>query len=294
MGRGMHQHSLDIIDTAIGILKDIQPTTVRSVCYQLFTRGLIANMGKNETAKVSRLLTLARERGDIPWGWIVDETRGIEQAPQWGDGAAFIDSVMPQYRKDYWQEQHYHVEVISEKGTVRGVLAGVLDEFGVPFRVMHGFASATVANDMAKAIVSCDKETVLLYAGDWDPSGLYMSQVDLPERLARYGAGGKRFGLIRTVLNNRDVDSGKLPSFEADTKRGDARYEWFVQHYGTRCWELDAMNPNDLRQRVRNSIETFLDMDAWNHMIDIERAERDSIETVMGAWKRVMSTAPGK
>ena len=46
MGRGLHQQSINIINTAIDVLEDIQPTTVRSVCYQLFTRGLIASMGK--------------------------------------------------------------------------------------------------------------------------------------------------------------------------------------------------------------------------------------------------------
>ena len=35
------------------------------------------------------------------------------------------------------------VEVWSEKGTIRGVLKPVLDEYGVGFRVMHGFGSAT-------------------------------------------------------------------------------------------------------------------------------------------------------
>jgi hypothetical protein len=32
---------------------------------------------------------------------------------------------------------------------VRGVLRTVLDEYGVGFRVMHGFASATAVHDVA-------------------------------------------------------------------------------------------------------------------------------------------------
>ncbi|WP_225934378.1 MULTISPECIES: hypothetical protein [unclassified Cupriavidus] len=285
----MHEVSKIIINAAIDVLAEIRPTTVRSVCYQLFTRGLIANMSKNETAKVSRLLTGARERGEIPWHWIVDETRGVEQAAQWRDGVSFIDSVMSQYRKDYWREQPYHVEVLSEKGTVRGVLASVLDEYGVAFRVMHGFGSATVLNDMAGAIASRDKPTVLLYVGDWDPSGLYMSQEDMFDRLIAYGAID--FTLQRIALTEADVKRGDLPYFEATTKTGDARYQWFVQRYGDRCWELDAMNPNDLRQRLDDSILEYLDVDAWNHMIEIERAERESMEGFMGQWKRTFGAS---
>jgi hypothetical protein len=47
------------------------------------------------------------------------------------------------YRRDFWQQQPERVEVWSEKGTIRGVLQPVLDEYGVGFRVMHGFGSAT-------------------------------------------------------------------------------------------------------------------------------------------------------
>ncbi|RAR51473.1 hypothetical protein C7401_13713 [Paraburkholderia unamae] len=287
MGRGMHRQSLEIIETAIEILETIKPTTVRSVCYQLFTRGLITDMSKNETAKVSRLLTVARERGEIPWDWIVDETREVERVPQWSDGTSFIDCALRQYRKDYWQDQPYHIEVISEKGTVRGVIAAVLKEFGVPFRVMHGFASATVANDMAESIKTRQKNTVLLYIGDYDPSGLYMSEVDLPERLDRYGA--LDYDLHRIALTQADIEDGDLPNFDAATKHGDTRHAWFTQHYGWKCWELDAMNPNDLRERVTGAISAYIDAAAWSHMVDIERAERESMQTVMGEWTRVMT-----
>ena len=82
-GRGMAQKSLDLIDACRGILEEIQPTSVRSVCYQLFTRRLIPNMSRSETAKVSRLLVTARETGAIPWSHIVDETRAAERVNGW-------------------------------------------------------------------------------------------------------------------------------------------------------------------------------------------------------------------
>ena len=78
----------------------------------------------------------------------------------------------------------------SEKSTVEGVLQPVLDELGVTFRVMKGFGSFTSVMQAAEDsndLASNQKTTVALYIGDWDPSGLYMSEVDLPTRLARYG-----------------------------------------------------------------------------------------------------------
>ena len=42
----------------------------------------------------------------------------------------------------------------------------------------------------------------------------------------------------------------KLRFFAAESKVGDSRYRWFVDRYGERCWELDALSPVVLRQQV--------------------------------------------
>jgi hypothetical protein len=44
-----------------------QPITVRGIAYKLFVANLIASMAKNETARVSRLLKIARA-GHHPLG----------------------------------------------------------------------------------------------------------------------------------------------------------------------------------------------------------------------------------
>jgi hypothetical protein len=109
------------------ILSEIQPASVRAVGYQLFNRKLIRGMDKSSTNSVSRLLKDAREEGEIPWAWIVDESREAETANCWANPAEIIDSAVRNYRRDYWQDQGYRVEVWSEKGTVRGTLGPVLD-----------------------------------------------------------------------------------------------------------------------------------------------------------------------
>jgi hypothetical protein len=48
------------------------------------------------------------------------------------------------------------------------------------------------------------------------------------------------------------------------------------------------MNPNDLRQRLREEIEDRLDLDAWEHCQKIERAERESITSLVKAWPAAM------
>lgn len=111
-----------------------------------------------------------------------------------------------------------------------------------------------------------------------------MSETDLPRRLDEYGAN---VSLRRIALTQYDVEHGGLPSFEADTKTKDPRHRWFVENYGPRCWELDALPPPDLRARVREAIVGLIDVDAWNHCARIEAAERESLRSFQ--WGRVFS-----
>jgi hypothetical protein len=78
------------------------------------------------------------------------------------------------YRRDFWDQQPVRVQVWSEKGTNRGVLAPVLDEYAVGFNVLHGFSSATALYDAAQS--NNDRPLIVLYVGDWDPSGMWMSE----------------------------------------------------------------------------------------------------------------------
>ena len=280
MSRGRSKRTLRLVEAAIAILEEIQPASVRAVCYQLFTRGLIADMGKSATNSVSRMLTDGREDGAIPWEWIVDESREAESAARWSSPDEIIRSAVRGYRRDYWQDQDCRIEVWSEKGTVRGTLSPVLDEYGVTFRVMHGYASATVVNDIAEFSTASEKPLTALYVGDWDPSGKHMSDVDLPRRLEEYGGV---LTVLRIALVARDLAG--LPSFDVKSKRGDTRYRWFQKHVRTRCYELDAMPPPKLRACVESWIRDFIDLPKWEHSCMVERAETQSMQEFHKAWQ---------
>jgi hypothetical protein len=283
-GRGLALKSQVLIRTSYEILEQIQPAPVRSVCYQLFNRGIISGMTTGETQKVSRLLVYARENGIIPWEWIVDETRAPERISAWGDLSDYGQAVVRSYRKDFWRHQNDLIEVWSEKGTVRGVLAPILNEFAVTFSVKHGFDSATSINGIADQTRDRDRPLIALYVGDWDPSGLCMSEQDLPKRLAEYGAN---VFLKRIALTHEDVNYGGLPSFHADTKSKDPRHRWFIESYGNECWELDALPPPILRARVGEAILAHIDMEAWEHCSKVESAELESLRSFN--WKGLFS-----
>jgi hypothetical protein len=162
----------------------------------------------------------------------------------------------------------------------------VLDHLGVTFRVMKGFGSFTAVRQAAEDSTDLpdDREAVALYVGDWDPSGLYMSEVDLPRRLARYGS---QWSFKRVAIICDDLAG--LPHFDTATKSGDVRLKWYLENTTAdprKSWELDAMDPNHLRERVRKSIVQYMDMDVWNRALAFEATERQSMHAFHEMWPK--------
>ena len=277
-GRGKAKRSLDLIEAMHGAAEKAHPITGRGIGYKLFTAGLIPSMATNEMQRVYRLLKEAREQDHIPWEWIVDETRALERISTWDDPEQYARCVACSYRRDFWNQQPVRVEVWSEKGTVRGVLQPVLDQYAVGFRVMHGFSSATTVYEAAQD--DDGRELTVLYVGDFDPSGMFMSERDLPNRLSEYN--GNHITVKRIALTPDQVRG--LPSFPSADKKKDPRHKWFIANYGDRCWELDAMDPNDLRDCVETTIEELIEPTAWQRCEVVNRAERESLKTILKNW----------
>ncbi len=281
--RGRNKSTIKLIEAMRKIAEETRPITGRGIGYKLFAAGLIEGMHKMTT--VYRALVLAREDGNIPWDWIVDETRDLEAVATWANPRHCANGFF--YRRDLWQAQPKQVEVCSEKGTVRGLLWPILARLGVGFRVLHGFNSATCMWNVSQQNGGEDRPLVALYVGDWDPSGACMTEVDIPKRLREYG--GNHVELKRIALTAEQARSRSLRSFSVETKRKDPRYKWFKQNHGDECWELDAMDPRELRELVENEINAVIDRAAWDEQQALEKREKLAIETQLRWWANVES-----
>jgi hypothetical protein len=295
MGRGEHPETTALIDASKAILAREQPTTVRRVVYELFNQKLITGTDKGAENKVSRLLTIGRNDGRIPWEWIVDEHRRPERVLTFRDPAEAVRFIREDYRKDYWPAQPKMVKVWSEKSTVSGILAPILSEYQVEFLAVHGNNSTSRIREAAVAQQHDGRPWVVIYVGDWDPSGCYMSEVDAPQRLQKYGA---TIELKRVALLASDVRKLHQHNFDVDDKRRaaiakhgaekvgkkgiDNNKPWFMKRYGRACMELDAMNSRVLRGRVEAAIREHIDLPAWEQMLQIEKVEVDSWEDITG------------
>jgi hypothetical protein len=163
---------------------------------------------------------------------------------------------------------------------VRGILAPVLDDYAVGFFPVHGFSSATAAHNIAED--DDGRDLIVLYVGDFDPSGMFMSEQDLPARFAKYD--GDHIKLRRIALTVEQLEG--LPSFPAADKKKDPRYKWFVANHGRHCWELDAMDPNDLRACVDEEIAALIEPAAWRRCERVNKVEQESLRTVLDQWGR--------
>jgi hypothetical protein len=303
---------LALIEAMIEIARPIQPCGVRALHYQLFNGKLMPSMDKKCGKKVSNLSTMARERGWMPWEWITDATRAEQVVPTWADPVEYARMVQASYRRDKWADQPTYVVAWSEKSTIEGSIRPVLERYEVPFQVLHGWSSSTTVMDAVRAALARRQPTLILYIGDYDPSGLFMSEVDLPKRLARYSSDApankkvdldwarrqlarSRLEIRRIALTRSDtVALGEATRFPAsdkadkDDKKGDTRYHWFVEHHGDWCWELDALSPRVLRDRLESAIVAELDRELWDRSTHVQELEREQIIETCQTWRTIL------
>jgi hypothetical protein len=182
------------------------------------------------------------------------------------------------YRKDCWQDQPAHVEVWTEKDAIIGSIEPVTDELGVTVRVSRGFNSTTRVHEIASAFTRILKPIFVFYLGDHDPSGRGM-ELDLYDRISSHGADFQMAGL---AIREEDIDDFNLPPLRIKTS--DTRAAAFRRKFGSRCVELDALPAEELRSRVRQAIEGHIEAEAWGRAIAIEKAEQESITSLVGRW----------
>jgi hypothetical protein len=274
MGRGEAAITKERKAAIYALTAERQPISVRGVAYQLFiTRpDLSGSMKKNDTDRVSELLTTLRKDGIVPWEWITDTKHIVQRPVTWNSAEAFLSDVRGWFRYNYWEDQPYRVVVWSEKETVWGELEPVVTRYRVPFLATGGFVSTTRAQELAQESRESPVPTILLYVGDFDLSGVYMSMADIPKRLAEFGGNVM---VRRLTLLPGDGERLGLPWFPVSDKVKDSRWDfWHAHGFGERCWEIDALDPRDLRRIVEEAILEYLDRDAWERSRQLERAYR--------------------
>lgn len=64
-----------------------------------------------------------------------------------------------------------------------------------------------------------------------------------------------------------------------------------MERYGDRCWELDALHPVTLRDRIEEEIQAVIDWDEWERCETAEEAQRESLGEFMSDWVELHEAA---
>lgn len=118
---------------------------------------------------------------------------------------------------------------------------------------------------------SYDRQPILFYLGDHDPSGEDMVR-DVRARMEMFGLRGIR--VEKLALTTAQVKQYKPPPNPA--KLTDPRAAAYVREYGQKSWEVDALPPNVLATLIRDAFEEVLDlekMDAVKLEEETDKAE---------------------
>lgn len=252
--------------------------TLRQLFYRLVSAAIVNN-ARSDYQKLSRIMSRARERGEIPFEWIVDRSRPEIIPNVFDDPSQYLRAMAHSYSRDFWQDQPAYVEIWTEKDSLTGSIEEVTLDLGVPVRVGRGFVSVTRAHEIAERFQGISKPITVFYLGDHDPSGRNI-ETEIRDRVRSYGSGP--FHMRRIPIHAGDIAKFHLPPLRV--KAADSRAASFRAKYGNECVEVDALPPTELRKRITDAVEALMDMDKWNRALAVEQAEQKSIADAVAAW----------
>jgi len=261
--------------------------TIRQIYYRLISPPfqLFANILSNYKG-MDKILTRAREVGDINWRKIEDRSRATIGGDHGFDNPDAFLSWLKQTVKDYWENytremwknQENYVEVWVEKdalATLVSTVANGLRVLTLPSRGYSSFTKVMEAVEDRFDKVPEDKKIYVIHLADHDPSGIDMTR-DLEKRIAKYADSSDRVEIDRAALTFSQVKKFGLAS--NPTKSADPRAMSYVTQYGNECWELDALPPDELEKIIRIRLNQYIDDDTWDETRDLIEKEKADLK----------------
>jgi hypothetical protein len=264
--------------------------TLRQLYYQMVARDILAN--KTRTYKrLGEIVNDARLAGLIDWAALEDRTRNLTGSDHWDSPGSIIQSAADSFALDKWEGQPYRPELWVEKQALENIVQRAASDNDLHYLSCRGYMSASEMYEAAQRIKRRrdldGQETVIIYCGDHDPSGLDMSENDIPKRfevfLNKYGQD--RVLINRVALNFDQVEQYQPPPNPA--KKTDSRFKAYRKRFGTESWELDSLEPTMLLSIIQTAIDELKDPALYDGIKEREEAEREVLSKASERWDDV-------
>ena len=290
----------------------IRPT-VRLLFYRLADTYKVIQHSHRAYKNLDAHLTKWRNQGLIPYEDIADEERKplpgepvITTLGSFRDEVAWhiqylLESLERIAEVPMWYGQKHYIEIWVEKKGGKGLFEWTNQKWKVTVFASKGYTSVTALYEAAQRLRDAaqhGKKPVILYFGDWDPSGL-----DIDRHIKHYLREVFKVDVevVRVALTPELAARYKLPTIPPDDpnyKRclRDPRYPRFkelCERYGIEpnVIELESIinvNPQVFKELVDRAIERYFDREVYQRVKELERERREWIPIVREILQRVL------
>ena len=238
--------------------------TERQIYYKLISIGL-GKSGDSFANELSRLLCEKRRDGTIDPSLIIDTSREVRYTKSSIDDKDFsqkldhriLNSIDEQFTLDIWQDQRIIPIIILEKHTLADIFEEITEPYKVPLNVNIGFTSDAKLFEISQ-IVPTNKELVFQMYSDYDDSGSTMVSTfkNSAQCYIKNPFNVEQEALTKQQLLDTKYNLQTIPrTYKKRLKGTPARWIPVTKQI---C-ELDAFDPNDLKQIVKENIERYID-----------------------------------
>jgi hypothetical protein len=194
--------------------EDTLPTSARFLYYELVTLRVIS---KEKTGKrrpdqdMIDALTDLRESGEIPWNWITDETRSLEDYAGYATITDGVLSGLAYIELDPWGGDV--PLILCESRSLAGCLRSVTSEYGVRIASTNGQCGGFLHTRIVPIL---QPEQRVLYLGDLDLCG---NDIEDNTRRVLEQELGALLDWERLALTEAQVERYQLPKIIKGDKR---------------------------------------------------------------------------
>lgn len=142
---------------------------------------------------------------------------------------------------------YHRIEIWCEKDSIRNFIGRLATRYRLGIQVLRGFASLSMYR---KALDRARRRGVglVLYIGDFDPSGLLIEKVAEEEMDHKSG-----ITFVRLALTMKQIKRFKPPCRPLNMK--DSRAKEYIEKYGDRCWDVEAIRPRTLYRLIETGLK---------------------------------------
>lgn len=278
-GRRSRAEIADIKSAIYDAIKPQKPMTVRQVFYQLVVRGIVDKTENEYQRTVIRLLTEMRLAGELPFDWIIDESRRRRITRTFNNVAEALEDTARYYRRSALRDADDYIEIWCEKDALAGLLWDVAGVYDVPLLVSRGMPSITFVHGTAVQIsnaATAGKVSYIYQFGDHDPSGVLIPQA-IKSRLTEFC---EKFRCAPPIVERVALAKEQIKEFDLPTRPTKREGNRHTGDFEGDSVELDALPPDELRSLVQEVIERHISPRALQVTRVAEESEREFLDAL--------------